>query len=132
HGRFWRCSERLPPRLAGDTPGPAVAAVIPARNEADAIGATIRSLLNQRYGGALSIVVVDDGSSDGTAEAATSAGAGAPEFAVLAGRPLPPGWSGKLWAQQQGLAEAERRAPSAAYVLLSDADIAHADDAVER
>ena len=49
---------------------------------------------------------------------------------VLPGRPLPPGWTGKLWAQQQGvaLAEAAREAP--AYLLLTDADIVYAPDAL--
>lgn len=131
HGRFWLCSERLDPAERASADSPAVGAVIPARDEAETIAATVRSLLGQRYAGALSVTVVDDGSSDGTATEARAAG-DAGRVDVLAGRPLPPGWSGKLWAQQQGLDALARRMPAADYVLLSDADISHGPEALAR
>lgn len=119
--------------LAGETPQ--VVAIIPARDEADGIGQTVQSLLRQTYDGELQIIVIDDHSSDGTAglarRAAEEAG-GAGRLTVLQGRDLPRGWSGKVWAQSQGVEEAERRFPDARYLLLTDADIAHAPDSVAR
>lgn len=108
---------------------PAVTAVIPARNEAEVIGASLASLLRQGYPGPLSIIVVDDDSGDGTAEAARRAGEGDPErpVTVLTSRGLPTGWTGKLWAQKQGIVLAERR-ERPEFILLTDADIVHAPD----
>jgi hopene-associated glycosyltransferase HpnB len=130
HGGFWRCSERLRPS-ADDVARPAsVAVLIPARNEADSIGATLASLAAQHYGGRLELFLVDDVSTDGTAERARVA-AGA-RLTVIEGRPLPPGWSGKLWAQSQGLDAILRSALPFDYVLLCDADITHGPDVVSR
>lgn len=126
-GGFWRIERHLP--HAAPTALPGVVAVIPARNEADHVGCTVRSLLRQDYPGSLRIVVVDDQSSDGTAEVARQAAAAlgrADRLTVAAGRPLPTGWSGKVWAQDQGLEIAESIAPDATFVLLTDADIEHA------
>jgi hopene-associated glycosyltransferase HpnB len=128
HGGFWLCRERddgMPPAPAG---WPRVVAVVPARNEADAIAQSIGSLLAQDYP-ALSIVLVDDDSSDGTADIARRAAAGvgvAERLAVVTGQPLPAGWTGKLWAEKQGIAAAEALAPK--YFFLTDADITHAAD----
>jgi hopene-associated glycosyltransferase HpnB len=128
HGGFWLCRERddgVPPRPAA---WPGVLAVVPARNEADGIAASIGSLLAQDYP-ALSIVLVDDDSSDGTADAARRAAAnigGTERLTIVTGQPLPPGWTGKLWAEKQGIAAAETRAPK--YLFLTDADIVHAAD----
>jgi len=121
-GRFWRI-ESAPPLDAPAPPLPAVVAVIPARNEAEVVAEAIRSLAAQEYGGGFHIVLVDDSSSDGTADVARAA---APEglLTVVRAAPLPQGWTGKLWAVSQGVAEAERRAPE--FLLLTDADIAHA------
>ncbi len=86
-----------------------VAVVIPARNEASDIGKSIASLLQQSCVDTLQIFVVDDNSSDGTAEAARSVAAHsarAGQVSIVTGRPLPPGWSGKLWAVQQGIEQA--------------------------
>jgi hopene-associated glycosyltransferase HpnB len=131
HGRFWRADQRLPARAA-PRGAPDVTAVIPARNEAPTIGPAVTSLLRQDYAGRLQVVVVDDGSTDGTAAAARAAaaalGAG-DKLRVIAAPPLPAGWSGKLWAVQCGVAEAAADAP---FLLLTDADIAHAPDAVAR
>jgi hopene-associated glycosyltransferase HpnB len=133
-GGFWREAPRPPaPALAGRRPG--VIAVVPARNEAPVVRRALRSLLHQRYDGPFAIILVDDGSTDGTAEAARAAGSAA-RVTVVAASPTPSGWTGKVWAMAEGLAEAERRAPEAAYVLLTDADIEHGagalDDLVRR
>ena len=83
-GGFWLCSERheggpttLPRPLSPSLlpPWPSVTVVIPARNEADGIGETIGSLLRQDYAGAFTIILVDDDSSDGTADVARRAAA---------------------------------------------------------
>lgn len=126
-GQFWRSDiilEQQPVRL--EPPYPSVCAVIPARNEADCIGTTVRSLLNQDYPGSFHTIVVDDHSTDGTATVAHQA---ADEFGqsdrltVILAQPLPPGWSGKLWAMDQGIQKATQLAPD--YLLLTDADIQH-------
>jgi len=106
--------------------GPVVA-VIPARDEAEVIGRAVGSLLAQDYPGPLHLIVVDDHGSDGTAAAAQDAAAqagAAGRLTVISGEPLPPGWSGKLWAVRQGIAAAQAHAPD--YLLLTDADIVHA------
>lgn len=106
---------------------PAVAVVIPARNEAACIAASVQSLLRQDYAGPLSLIVVDDDSNDGTADVAQHAAAnsGRPLSLVTSHGP-PAGWTGKLWALKQGIAAAERLRPD--YLLLTDADIVHAPD----
>ncbi|HTU55125.1 MAG TPA: glycosyltransferase [Acetobacteraceae bacterium] len=117
HDGFWRSGPELPP----GRPGRAVPidVVVPARNEAETIGEALASLLAQDYSGPMRILMVDDGSTDGTAEIARALGDG--RLTVVAGRPTPPGWSGKPWAMAQGVAQAE-----ADFVLLTDADIVHA------
>ena len=96
--------------------------VIPARNEADGIGETIGSLLRQDYPGAFTIILVDDDSSDGTADVARQAAAAtaAPRdrLKVIAGRPLPRGWTGKLWAVKQGVEAAQAATHPPDYLLL--------------
>ncbi|MGC8476333.1 MAG: glycosyltransferase [Acetobacteraceae bacterium] len=117
HGRFWQAG----PVLAAAVPraAPPVAVIVPARNEAAGIAATLRSLLTQDYPGRFRVILVDDESTDGTG-AAAGAVADA-RLTVLSGRPRPPGWSGKLWAVAQGV-EAAGDAP---LLLLTDADIVH-------
>jgi hopene-associated glycosyltransferase HpnB len=131
-GGFWLSSERDDATPAGAKKIQAnVAVVIPARDEAEGIGACIGSLLRQDYAGDWSIVLVDDGSSDGTADIARKAAAalGAQQrLHVVAGAPLPTGWTGKLWAVKQGIDAALRLAPGTEYLLLSDADIVYAPD----
>jgi hopene-associated glycosyltransferase HpnB len=123
-GGFWR----LRPEAAPGAPPPrSVLAVIPARDEAACVGRAIASLFAQRYPSALRIVLVDDHSSDGTATIATAAAGdacAADRFTVAAAKPLPPGWTGKLWAVSQGIEIARRFNPD--YLLLTDADIEHA------
>ncbi|MFP5235733.1 MAG: glycosyltransferase [Acidobacteriota bacterium] len=121
HGRFWRSSPVLPPVAA--QADAAVAVVVPARDEAESIQAAVGSLLAQNYCGTLSIVLVDDNSSDGTGDLAAALASGG-RLTIVKGEPLPAGWSGKLWAIHQGLSHPLARA--ADYVLLTDADIVHA------
>ena len=76
HGSYWRTSQRLP-RVSGEPDAwPEVVAVVPARNEAEMLPITLPELLGQEYPGPLSVIVVDDGSSDGTGEIAAKLGAG--------------------------------------------------------
>lgn len=124
HDHFWRADQRLdePSDDIADWPG--VVAVIPARNEAATISAATTAHIDADYPGAFQIIVVDDGSDDGTATlAASAAPPGRRRLTVIAAPPLPPGWSGKLNAVKAGTDAAEKTAPGARYLLLSDADI---------
>ena len=105
---------------------PSVAAIVPARNEADVIARSIASLMRQDYPGAFRVVLVDDGSDDGTAAAALAVGG--PRLEILRGSALPAGWTGKVWAQQQGVQHATIAGQTPDYLLLTDADIGHAPD----
>ncbi len=133
-GGFWRARPAAP--LAATEPAggwPAAVAVVPARNEADAIGEAVASLLTQDYGGAFHVIVVDDHSTDGTAEAARAAALAlqCPEkLTVITAKPLPAGWSGKVWAQSQGIAAVRTLELSADFLLLTDADIGHPPEAL--
>jgi hopene-associated glycosyltransferase HpnB len=124
-GGFWRAEQRLADETREPDRWPAVVAIIPARDEEATIGATVASLLSQDYPGQLDVVVVDDGSRDATAAAALEAAAGSNRVAVIGGQPLPPGWTGKLWAVHHGLGYADKRWPASQYWLLTDADIEH-------
>jgi hopene-associated glycosyltransferase HpnB len=125
HDGFWLTRERdtrdVPPPPVD---WPAVVAVVPARDEAEVIAQSIGGLLAQDYPGSFRIILVDDSSSDGTA-AITRRLDDRDRLDVLTGQPLAPGWTGKLWAVAQGVAEAGE-APR--YLWLTDADIAHAPD----
>jgi hopene-associated glycosyltransferase HpnB len=116
-GMFWRTDVRLP---AGANPPtwPSVAVVVPARDEAVVLPASVPSLLDQDYPGPVRVVLVDDNSADGTRELVTSRWPGVD--LVAPGEP-PPGWTGKLWAVRAGVAAAG----PVDYLLLTDADIAH-------
>jgi hopene-associated glycosyltransferase HpnB len=133
---FWRARPRIEEeRAIAPAAWPAVVAIVPARNEGEHVAAALRSLLAQDYPGRLVILLVDDGSEDRTRAIAGRLKDEAPaarRLEVLAARPLPPGWTGKLWAMAEGLARAGRMAPDAPYLLLTDADIAHARDGLAR
>jgi hopene-associated glycosyltransferase HpnB len=125
HGGFWRAGERL-----GEVPEPGrwprVAAVVPARNEAAVVAGSVGSLLDQDYEGDFEVVLVDDGSDDGTAERARQAAAGCEHgtrLAVTRSAEPPPGWAGKMWAVATGVAAARPKEPE--YLLLTDADVVH-------
>ncbi|MFG2021482.1 glycosyltransferase [Actinomadura geliboluensis] len=122
HGAFWRTGPGLPD--APDPPEwPEVAAVVPARDEAAILPETLPTLLAQDYPGAFRVVVVDDGSSDGTAETAARLGARA-----VPARERPEGWAGKVWAMAEGV----RAAGDPDLYLFTDADIAYAPGTVRR
>ena len=89
------------------------------------IARSIGSLLRQDYPGEFRVVLVNDGSEDRTAEAARHAARGAgTRLEILPGMPLPPGWTGKLWALNQGVRHATAATPPD-HILLTDADIGH-------
>ena len=125
HGGYWRTSQRLP-RIGGEPDAwPDVVAVVPARNEAEMLPVTLPPLLGQEYPGMLTVIVVDDGSFDGTGEVAARIAAGSGRtLQVISGAPPPDGehWAGKVWAMAQGL-RAAGPGPDG-YVLFTDADIA--------
>ena len=153
HGGFWRTNQRLP-RGAGPSPAaqagawPSVAAVVPARNEAESLPVTLPALLAQEYPGEFRVFLVDDNSDDGTPAIAAELGekaardGGAP-LTVVRGQPRPDGWAGKVWAMTQGFAAAAQSTTATtststttsvtalpAYVLFTDADISWAPHAL--
>jgi len=110
----WRLRETLEP-VAGSAPDlSSVTALVPARNEADNLGRTLSALVAQGPG--LHVIVVDDQSDDDTAAVARRYAAHG--VSVVSGRPLPAGWTGKLWALEQAAAHADTPR-----LLLLDADI---------
>jgi hopene-associated glycosyltransferase HpnB len=123
HGFFWLMRERDEYGMIKPARWPRVAAVVPARDEANVIARALGSLLAQDYPGPLRIILVDDRSSDGTAEIAF--GLGSPKLTIVHGAEHPPGWTGKLFAMAQGANEAGEEPD---YLWFSDADIAHAPD----
>lgn len=112
---------------------PRVLCVMPARNEAEAIARAVTSLVKQEYPGEFRVVIVDDQSEDATSDlartAAQEAGA-ADRVRILQAEALQRGWTGKLWALQQGIASCEQDAPE--YFWFTDADIVHAPDTLAR
>jgi len=124
HAKFWHCDQRLNVNSVNKSNAPSVVAVIPARDEVQTIATTVRSLLKQDYPGHFSIVVVDDNSTDGTADAARSAtftNSDRARVKIIDGAPLKDGWVGKMWAVSQGV----DAAGAADFLLLTDADIEH-------
>lgn len=125
HGGFWRIQPLVAATAGRQERVPSVAAVVPARDEADVIAASITSLLQQQ-GVNIHVFLVDDWSTDGTAGVALRAAEAIGQknlFTLIQGRPLPAGWSGKLWAVQQGIEQAQSLRPD--FLLLTDADIVH-------
>ncbi|MFE0822172.1 glycosyltransferase [Streptomyces sp. NPDC058847] len=130
-GFFWRTDVRLPPQ---EEPAvwPSVCVVVPARDEAAVLPASLPSLLAQDYPGRAEVFLVDDGSTDGTADLACELARrqeGLPLTVASPGEP-PAGWTGKLWAVRHGIGLTRAREPE--YLLLTDADIAHAPDSLRR
>jgi hopene-associated glycosyltransferase HpnB len=156
HGGFWRTSQRLPRVTAEPQAWPDVVAVVPARNEAEMLPVTLPALLGQEYPGTLAVLVVDDGSTDGTsavAEGIARSLNGNRSLRVIPGAPPPAGerWAGKVWAMAQGLGAADSPdavstsavstsavstsagpAVPGGYVLFTDADIAWESPAMLR
>src|SRR5258708_26924761 len=112
-GSFWRLkSDSVRASDKSEFSG-CVAAVVPARDEAETIGPVITSLLNQRV--AMPVLLVDDESTDGTADVARRAAdkAGkADALIVIQSKPLPAGWTGKLLAMHQGIERAREVNPA--------------------
>lgn len=125
-GNFWQADQITSSPTAELDTWPDIVAVIPARNEASSIGRTVSSLLTQDYPGTLSVIVVDDNSDDGTADIArAAAGKNVDRLSIISGMPLAEGWSGKLWAVNQGIEGSQNSNGSSRYILLTDADITH-------
>ena len=125
-GWFWRTDVRLPARSA-PTHWPEVAVIVPARDEAEVLPLSLSSLLAQHYPGEARVILVDDGSSDGTGDLARGlAGPGLLPLLVTSPGEPPQGWTGKLWALRHGV----ELAGEAEYLLLTDADIAHGPDSL--
>ncbi|MQY11690.1 hypothetical protein SRB5_18090 [Streptomyces sp. RB5] len=129
-GGFWRTDVRLP-RHTPPADWPAVAVVVPARDEAAVLPDSLPSLLAQDYPGPVRIFLIDDGSTDGTGELAARLAAehGGPGLTVDSPGEPAEGWTGKLWAVRHGIALARERT-DAEYLLLTDADIAHRPDSL--
>ena len=131
-GNFWQLREdRIEPEPLDHWPR--VVAIVPACNEVETIARSITSLAKQDYPGELSVVVVDDHSSDGTAElawkAAEECGATA-RIAIHSAADVPQGWTGKVWAMNEGIRVASERAPD--FFWFTDADIVHAPNTLRR
>jgi chlorobactene glucosyltransferase len=96
---------------------PLISILVPMRDEADVIANSVRAWLAQDDR-AFEVLILDDASSDGSAEAARKAAKGDPRLTVIAGKPLPEGWTGKNWACHQ-LSEAA----SGEVLVFTDADV---------
>jgi hopene-associated glycosyltransferase HpnB len=142
-GGFWRMDQRLPEVEAEEGAGrtwPAVTAVIPARDEAGILPATLPSVLAQDYPGPFSVIVVDDASTDGTGQVAADLAKATPGSAplhVLRGSGPAAGWAGKVAAMNGGVREigaleAGELGGASEYILFTDSDIAHPADSVRR
>ncbi len=137
-----------------------MAVVVPARDEAEVLPVSLPSLLAQDYPGRAEVVLVDDGSTDGTGDLARelSERCGGLPLSVVSPGPPEPGWTGKLWAVRYGIGVARARSGDdhgpatgrdagagprtgtgtgpgrtpADFLLLTDADIAHEPDSLRR
>lgn len=131
-GNFWQLHEEAV-ELKPLKRWPCVVAIVPARNEAETIGRSITSLAKQDYHGEFFAIVVDDHSDDSTADLARKAADecdASGRISVHSASELPPGWTGKVWAMNEGIAAAAGRAPE--YFWFTDADITHAPDTLRR
>jgi hopene-associated glycosyltransferase HpnB len=134
-GAFWRLRpfDDDPAQHAAPNKWPSVVAIVPARNEAETIGQTVAALVEQDYPGELSVIVVDDHSEDGTAQIAQRTAREKnteSHVEIHAASALPEGWTGKLWALDEGVAKAAAHA--AKFYWFTDADIVHAPDTLRR
>lgn len=130
-GGFWLANQRVE-SCQNLSFYPTVWVIVPARDEAEVIGVSLASLLNQDYLGNFFVVLVDDNSRDRTSEIAQETAQElnkSQQLKIIYGKPLAEGWKGKLWAMQQGIDYAKKYAkkqiPTADYFLFTDADIQH-------
>ena len=124
-GDFYRFGVEAPAPLVSENL-PRVAIIVPARNEADMLGQTLPCLLAQDYAGSFRVILVDDGSTDGTGALAHDLSANNPCLTVLTAPPTKEGWTGKLAALEAGI----EAAPDMDAYLFTDADIAHPSDSL--
>jgi hopene-associated glycosyltransferase HpnB len=137
-GGFWRLTEReseLASLDASKPQGLRVTAIVPARDEAQVIDKSLSSLFAQRFDGAFDVLLVDDQSADGTAEAARACAqklGAADRLSVLKTAGPESGWTGKLSAMNMGLSHVAARSALPDFLLFCDADIAFAPDVLDR
>ncbi len=127
-GQFWQGDQRLFEVKEPLLNYPSVAVIVPARNEAELISTSLRSLLNQNYPGSFSIILVDDQSSDNTANIAQETAKllnQTDRLNIITSQPLPAGWTGKIWAMEQGVKYTQQLINPPDYILFTDADIEH-------
>ena len=131
-GKFWLADQQLlstsETEIENREHWPSIYVIIPARNEEKLLGITLNSLLNQDYLGRLKIILVDDHSKDNTVNIANflaQQGHNYTKLEVISAVDLPSGWTGKLWAINQGINYAKKQIPAPDYFLLTDADIEH-------
>jgi hopene-associated glycosyltransferase HpnB len=127
-GRFWQGDQRIVEIQEPLLNYPSVAIIVPARNEAELISTSLRSLLNQNYPGSFSIILVDDHSYDKTANIAQETAKllnQTDRLNIITCQDLPPGWTGKLWAMEQGVKYTNMLNYIPKYILFTDADIEH-------
>ena len=131
-GNFWQLQEdTIDPKPLERWPR--VLAVVPARNEAETMARSTSSLAKQDYPGEFSVIIVDDHSSDDTAAVAIKAAQqcdASARVAIHTAADLAPGWTGKVWAMNEGVQAASGQAPD--YFWFTDADIVHAPDTLQR
>lgn len=130
-GGFWQVRRSLAPMSGSVEVSRPIAVIIPARNEERVIAQSIASLLRQTCVQSMHIFLVDDASSDRTAEVAEDSArqaGGLARLTILHSRSLPPGWTGKLWAVRQGIEAARDLHPE--FLLLTDADILHSPTSI--
>ena len=149
-GWFWRVRKVDADHDARESLGewPSVIAVMPARNEAQTIGRVVTGLMEQDYPGRFSVVVVDDHSEDATATIAQRVAvehSARVRVRVVNASELPEGWTGKLWALNEGMSRgggtqagmsnrgglsAPPEAPE--FYWFTDADVSHAPNTLLR
>ena len=106
--------------------GPLVSVVVPARDERRNIESCVRSILAGGYR-SIEVVVVDDRSTDGTADVVRGIARTDERLTLIENAPLPEGWFGKPWACSTG-AESAR----GDFICFTDADARHGPDLVAR
>jgi hopene-associated glycosyltransferase HpnB len=139
-GWFWLIKKLTAERAAVESLNkwPRVTVVVPARNEAETIGRVVSGLVKQDYPGPFSVVIVDDHSEDGTSAIArqfAGENRSGERLKVVSASALPPGWTGKLWALNEGVAnsaELSAAAETPSFHWFTDADVAHGPDTLRR